>query len=75
MTIKAAYFAANYPWQTVDTAPKETLVLVWGGGPVRFGYIDPLGNWRAAFHGPIRTTPKFWMPIPRPPKPKGVPHD
>ena len=53
-------------WHPIDTAPKGVLVLVWGNGPVRFGYLDELGNWRARHRGPI-TDPTHWMPIPEPP--------
>lgn len=54
-------------WQPIETAPLKTRVLVCGNGPVRFGYLDDLGNWRATHHGPIRGQPKFWMPIPETP--------
>lgn len=54
-------------WQPISTAPKAERVLVWGNGPVRFGYLDALDNWRATHHGPLRSAPTHWMPLPEPP--------
>lgn len=57
----------DLPWREILSAPAETLVLVHGNGPTRFGYLDSLGNWRARFHGPLKSHPTYWMPIPDPP--------
>lgn len=57
----------DLPWREILSAPAETLVLVYGNGPTRFGYLDSLGNWRARFHGPLKSHPTYWMPIPDPP--------
>jgi hypothetical protein len=55
-------------WLPIETAPVEQRVLLWGNGPVRFGIMDKLGNWRATHHGPVKGIPKCWMPEPLPPK-------
>lgn len=55
-------------WRTIDSAPTEARILVWGGAAIRFGIKDKLGNWRATFHGPIKVKPTHWMPLPEPPK-------
>lgn len=65
---KTAFFDCTFPWQPIETAPSEAMVLVWGNGPVRFGQRDREGQWRAMHHGPVKTKPKFWMPVPRPPQ-------
>lgn len=65
-TVKTAFLDAPYPWRDISTAPRSCKVLICGGGPVRFGYLDDLGNWRASHHGPVKGTPKYWAPIPRP---------
>jgi len=55
-------------WQGVETAPARTNVLVWGHGPIRIGYKDELGNWRAMHHGPINAiAPKKWRHLPERP--------
>ena len=54
-------------WRITERAPpKGERLLVWGNGPLRFGYLDDLGNWRATHHGPIRGTPSHWTFIPEP---------
>jgi len=58
-------------WRPIASAPKDgTRVLLWGNGPIRFGYMDELGNWRELTHGPMKTTPTHWRPIPTPPQTK-----
>jgi hypothetical protein len=65
-------FAAGRPqWQTIETAPVEELVLVYGPGGVRIGVLDRLGNWRARHHGPHKGVPTHWMPLPDPPEKRG----
>lgn len=64
-------------WQPIGTAPLNKRVLIAGGGIVRFGVLDELGNWRATHHGPIKGKPKWWCEIPEPPrdgKSISVPH-
>lgn len=56
-------------WQPIKTAPSLKKLLVWGNGPVRFGYRDEFNNWRASHHGPLKEPPTHWMEIPEPPVP------
>lgn len=55
-------------WRSVHTAPVGARVLLYGGGPIRFGILDELGNWRATHHGPVKGTPTHWCKLPSPPK-------
>lgn len=55
-------------WKTIESAPLNTKLIIWGGAAVRFGILDEMGNWRAVFHGRIKVKPTHWMPLPLPPK-------
>lgn len=54
-------------WMTIDTAPRETRIFVWGGGPLRFAYMDAIGNWRGLHHRPLVGQPTHWQPLLKPP--------
>ena len=55
-------------WRPIETAPVGKSILIYGSGGVLFGYLDLQGNWRARHHGPIKSEPSHWMPLPEPPK-------
>lgn len=54
-------------WQPIETAPEEKWLPVWGGGRLRFMRRDSSGQWRNGYGAP-RPTPRFWFPLPDPPK-------
>lgn len=54
-------------WMLIETAPKETRIFVWGGGPLRFAYQDACGNLRGLHHRPLIGTPTHWQPLLKPP--------
>lgn len=60
--------AAN-GWLPIETAPKETLVLIWNDGWIHSGYLDGEGRWRNRPHGVFVRVPLRWMPVPPPPEP------
>jgi hypothetical protein len=64
--IEARYLAEG-SWLPISSAPRNTLVLIWGGGPVRFGYRDDDGQWRGRHHHPLVGIPTHWMPLPKGP--------
>lgn len=65
-------------WQTIETAPKNTAVLVCsmaGVGEACFiEYVDgPSGWYWAADRDPMGNNPTHWQPLPTPPKPSSEP--
>jgi len=54
------------PWQPIETAPKQTVVIAWGGGGMRFMTQDEDGQWRNMLGAP-KQPPKFWTMPPAPP--------
>lgn len=56
-------------WERIETAPVGELILVAGGGlSTRVGYKDAAGQWRGVSGLARSSPPKWWMPLPRPPK-------
>lgn len=61
------YSVVDWLWYDVATAPAEIVLLLWGNGPMRFGYRDHLGQWRGRHNHPMKSPPKLWSACPRPP--------
>lgn len=72
---EAADALERFQWRSIASAPTEMLVLVYRSGGVLLGYKDTLGNWRGRhrgeFPGSPKSPPRFWMPLPPPPKREG----
>ena len=60
-------------WQPIETVPQDgTLILVANGGLVSLVYWDgydwTVGDDEAPTYCGLPWTPRYWMPVPVPPK-------
>ena len=64
----------NGGWQTIDSAPKDTILLLFDDGRHVIGSFNTLvGGWRTSTHPVEALDPEYWCippnpPIPTPPK-------
>ena len=58
-------------WQPIETAPKDTAVLLWLGWRFEIGHFNTaLGRWAANWdHRALEVPATHWMPLPSPPTP------
>ena len=79
MKPKACVTEAAAGWQPIETAPKDSRVLVWAAGAVRIGRFDddeyskkprPMWSWVGPWcRADMRASPpSHWMPLPGAPK-------
>lgn len=56
-------------WQPIETAPKDTAVLLWLGWRFEIGHFNTgLGRWAANWdHRALEVPATHWMPLPSPP--------
>ncbi len=60
-------------WQPIETAPKNTPVLIWILGEIRHAYLKSGGGWNhwltvsGKYGMPKDYPPTHWMPLPAPP--------
>ena len=61
-------------WQPIETAPKDTAVLLWLGWRLEIGHFNTgLGRWAANWdHRALEVPATHWMPLPSPPTPEGT---
>ena len=61
-------------WQPIETAPKDTAVLLWLGWRFEIGHFNTgLGRWVANWdHRALEVPATHWMPLPSPPTPGGT---
>jgi len=54
-------------WRPIETAPRDTALLLWTGWSFQLGhYNTALAGWVAGWdHRPLTAT--HWMPLPEPP--------
>jgi hypothetical protein len=62
-------------WKPIDEAPKDVLVMLFGGGTTAFGHQLTNHVWyeyrsgvAMLFHPVLGFEPTHWMPLPQPPK-------
>ena len=61
-------------WQPIETAPKDTAVLLWLGWRLEIGHFNTmLGRWAANWdHRALEVPATHWSPLPSPPTPEGT---
>lgn len=57
-------------WRPIKSAPRDTILIVYGAAGHRFGRLDLHGQWRNMMWRPMNTVPTHWMPLPAPPAEK-----
>lgn len=65
----AVYGTDMIVWENGESIEDAVRRARSGPGRVETGYLDADGYWTdTAFGGPMMVTPRYWMPLPEPPK-------